>query len=345
MSASESLSPYASTFVAPTGPGDARPTALKVLEDNDAIGNWTGRAILVTGGTAGIGTETARAFHKAGADVYFTARDEKKGAATVEDIRKTSSGAGKVEFLLMDMDSLESVKSAAQTLLNLSNNKLNILINNAGIMGTPQSTTKEGFERQFGVNHLAHYVLTALLLPALAATSTPAFNSRVVTVSSSAHRFSPPVFDDVNLAAPGAYEPYRAYGQSKTANIWLANYIDRAFGDAHGVRALSVHPGAIWSGLYSYADEALKEAWAGDAALMAKMQSPEQGAATTVWAAAGKVWEGKGGRYLAECQVAGPAGSMTALIDPGVAPHAYDPQGEDRLWELSGELTGVRVRL
>ncbi|KAK0712076.1 putative short-chain dehydrogenase [Lasiosphaeris hirsuta] len=345
MSASESLSPYAYTYVAKTGPGDARPTALQVLKDNNAIGNWVGRVILVTGGTSGIGTETARAFHQAGADVYFTARDEKKGAATIEDIRQTSSGAGKLEAIPMDMDSLESVKSAAGTFLQSSGGKLNVLINNAGIMGTPQSTTKDGFERQFGVNHLAHYVLTALLLPALAATSTPTFNSRVVAVSSSAHRFSPVVFTDPNLSAPGTYEPYRAYGQSKTANIWHANYIDRVFGAAHGVHALAVHPGAIWSGLYAHADQAMLDAWAGDAGLMAKMQSPAQGAATTVWAAAGKVWEGKGGKYLAECQVAGPAESMTALIDPGVAEHAYDPEGEDRLWELSGELTGVRVRL
>ena len=207
-----------------------------------------------------------------------------------------------------------------------------------GIMGCPQSKTKDGFERQFGVNHLAHFVLTSLLLPALIRSSSSDFNSRVICLTSSAHRFSSIVFDDVNLEAEGAYEPYRAYGQSKTANVWMANYIDRVYG-GRGVHALAVHPGAIWSGLYTYADQETLDAWANNPDLMSQMQSPEQGAATTVWAAAGKVWEGKGGKYLANCRVAPPAVSLTTILEAGVGPDAYNVEGEDRLWALSEEMT------
>jgi len=209
-------------------------------------------------------------------------------------------------------------------------------------MGTPQSTTKDGFERQLGVNHLAHFTLTALLLPTLIKSSTPTFNSRVVNLSSSAHRYSSIVWDDINLSQPGAYQPYRAYGQSKTAGIWTANYIDRVYGPK-GVHAYSVHPGAIWSGLYQYSDAELTEKWAGSPDLMAQMQKPEQGCATTVWAAAGRVWEGTGGKYLAHCRVAPPTDDMTSDISPGVAAHAYNEEGENRLWELSAKLVGVTV--
>jgi len=132
---SDLFNPYASLYETPKGPGDARPTALRILEDNDVLGKWRGRVALVTGGTSGIGYETARALHATGADVYFTARDMQKGLEAAERIRKEGSGGGgggKVQALLMDMDSLESVKAAARTFLS-SSDKLNILINNAGM--------------------------------------------------------------------------------------------------------------------------------------------------------------------------------------------------------------------
>ena len=211
-------------------------------------------------------------------------------------------------------------------------------------MAPPKSATKDGFESQFGVNHLAHFALTALLLPALVKSSTDEFQSRVVNLTSSAHRISSVVFDDINFDKPDAYQPFVAYGQSKTANIWMANYIDRVFG-SRGVHALAVHPGAIWSGLYVHTDDAMREQWANNEDVMNQMQSPEQGAATTVWAAAGKVWEGKGGKYLAQCTVAPPTDDLTSLISAGVGAHAYNVEGEDRLWKLSEELTGIRVDL
>jgi len=209
-----------------------------------------------------------------------------------------------------------------------------------GIMGTPQSKTADGFERQFGVNHLAHFALTGLLLSTMVKSSTQDFQSRVVCLTSAAHRYSSIVFDDFNLAAPGAYEPYRAYGQSKTANIWTANYINRVFGP-HGVHGLAVHPGAIWSGLYSNADPAMLDEWSRNADLMSQMQSPEQGAATTIWAATGRVWEGRGGKYLANCAVGSLTTNTTAILSTGFGPHAFDVEGENRLWELSEKLTGV----
>lgn len=159
-----------------------------------------------------------------------------------------------------------------------------------GIMGTPLSRTKEGFERQFDVNHLAHFVLSSLLLPALVESSTSDFNSRAIFLASSSRRISPVVWDDPNFeVAPSAYDPFVAYGQSKTANIWTANYIDPVFGP-RGVHALAVHPGAVFSGLLSFTNPAMLAEWAKDPVLSANAKTPEQGAATTVWAAVGKVW-------------------------------------------------------
>jgi NAD(P)-dependent dehydrogenase (short-subunit alcohol dehydrogenase family) len=325
-----------------------------------ALGQWAGKVALVTGATSGIGVETARALHATGADVYFTARDLQKGAATREDILKTSGGKGRLEIIELNLDSLESVRKAAKAFLQQSNT-LNVLVNNAGecarlcwerlsveltmttipgIMATPFSKTADGFERQFGVNHLAHFLLTSLLLPTLVASSTPKFNSRIVCLTSSAHRYSSVRVDDYNWETPGAYEPFMAYGQSKTANIWTANYIDRVYGP-RGVHALAVHPGGIWSGLQdSLAPEVIAE-WKANPDLMNMMQSPEQGAATSVWAAVGRVWEGKGGEYLANCEVAPPLKDATSPTEVGAAAHVHDREGEDSLWELSERLVGV----
>ncbi|KAM7215026.1 short-chain dehydrogenase [Rhypophila decipiens] len=338
---SDAFNPYRALYEAAQGPGDARPTGLRVVQDNNVIGQWRGRVVLVTGATSGIGIETVRALHATGADVYFTARNLEKAEKVLEDIKKTSQGSGKLEVIAMDMDSLSSVKEAARQFLAKSD-KLNVLINNAGIMGTPKSTTVDGFERQLAVNHLAHFTLTALLLPTLIKSSSSTFNSRVVNLSSSAHRYSSIVFDDINLSEPCAYEPYRAYGQSKTANIWTANYIDRVYGPK-GVHAYSVHPGGIWSGLYQHADSAILEQWAQDKSIMQQMQSPEQGCATSVWAAVGKAWEGTGGKYLANCTIAPSTEDYTSVISDAYVTHAYDEEGENKLWELSCKLVSVSV--
>lgn len=209
-------------------------------------------------------------------------------------------------------------------------------------MATPPSKTKDGFERQFGVNHLAHWLLTTQLLPTLISSSTPEHNSRVVNVSSSAHAIHSVRFDDPNWLEPDAYDPFKSYGQSKTANIWTANYIDRVYGP-QGVHALSLHPGGIWTGLQAFTSPEVMEHWSKTPGLDKIMKSAEQGAGTSIWAAVGKVWEGKGGEYLVDCSVAPPASSsgLRNALDSAAAPWVHDQESEDRLWELSAKLLNV----
>ncbi|KAK7408029.1 hypothetical protein QQX98_009802 [Neonectria punicea] len=333
--------PYADLFASPAGPGDARPTALQIIRDSDFVNKWAGKVVLVTGGTSGLGLETARALLTTGADVFVTARDLPKARSVVADILKLSTSGGKLEVIEMDMNSLDSVKKAAEAFLAKSS-KLNVLVNNAGVMATPEGTkTNDGFEAQFGVNHLAHFALTALLLPTLLSSSTPAFNSRVIALTSAAHRYSAINWEDVNMTQK--YDPWVSYGQSKTANIWMANYIDRVYGP-RGVHAVAVHPGGSVTGLHQNVTPEMKAEWEKDAAMMASMMAPDQGAATSTWAATAAVWEGRGGKYLSNCSVAGPATDIMSVLDPGYGPHAFDEEGEKKLWALSSELTGVAVK-
>ncbi|KPM45821.1 hypothetical protein AK830_g702 [Neonectria ditissima] len=337
---SDQFKPYAKQFASPAGPGDARPTALQIIRDNHLVGKWDGKVALVTGGTSGLGLETVRALLATGADVFVTARDLAKAQKVVDDILKASTSGGKLEVIEMDMNSLESVKKAAEAFLAKSS-KLNILVNNAGVMATPEGTkTNDGFEAQFGVNHLAHFALTAKLLPALLSSSTPAFNSRVVALTSAAHRYSAINWEDVNMAQN--YDPWVSYGQSKTANIWTANYIDRVYGP-RGVHALAVHPGGSLTGLHQNVPPEMQAEWQKDATMMASMMTPEQGAATSTWAATAPVWEGRGGKYLSNCTVGEVAKDIASVLDPGYGPHAFDEDGEKRLWALSSELTGMAV--
>jgi NAD(P)-dependent dehydrogenase (short-subunit alcohol dehydrogenase family) len=209
----------------------------------------------------------------------------------------------------------------------------------AGIMACPPSLSKEGHELQFAVNHLAPFTLTLLLLPLLISSSTPTFQSRIVNVASSSHRYSSVHFD--NLSLTGIYTPHGAYGQSKTALIWTANMIERLYGPC-GVHAISLNPGGIWTGLQSYSSAEQIAKWKQDEELMKIMQSPEQGSATTLWAAVGKVWEGKGGKYVADCKVSDLADRLDDAINNGRAPWCYDPPREERLWRVSCEITGVQ---
>ncbi|EQB56494.1 Short-chain dehydrogenase TIC 32 [Colletotrichum gloeosporioides] len=341
----DAFHPYADLFANPKGPGDARPTALQVIEDSKLGNEWTDRVVLITGGTSGIGLETARAIHTAGADVYITARNSAKAKGVVEDITKSSKGSGKLEVIDMNLSSLDSVKKAAQDFLAKST-KLNVLITNAGIMALAEPTkTMDGFDEQFGVNHLAHFTFTTLLLPTLIKSSTPKFNSRVVAITSSGHRFSPVRFDDYNFTN-GEYNPWLAYGQSKTGNIWMSNYIDRVYGP-RGVHSVSVQPGVCTTPLHVHIDPAQAETWMSDPAVAAGTKTPEQGAATPTWAAVADVWEGKGGKYLFDVALGGPAAPETtlAMADHGYGAHAFDEEGEDKLWDLSLKLTGVELEV
>lgn len=330
------MSRYAEAHLNPTGPGDARPTALQILKDEGVEGKLGGKVIVITGTSSGIGIETARVLSLTGARLLLTARDLNKAKTALDGILEP----GRVELVEMDNTSLSSVRDAAKDILQKSNNQVNILINNAGIMALPKlEHTKDGFEKQFGVNHLAHFLLFELLKPALLASASAQFSSRVVNLSSSAHHVASINESDNYNFEKSEYNDWVSYGQSKTANIYMTNEIERRYG-SQGLHATSVHPGMIATALMQYMDPAVIEVLKSDEKAYKMMKSPEQGAATTVWAAIGQEWEKKGGEYLAEC------GRTTRddnreITGVGFSGYAYDPEREARLWKDSLKMVGL----
>ncbi|KAK3114869.1 hypothetical protein LTR53_006367 [Teratosphaeriaceae sp. CCFEE 6253] len=353
--------PYAEVHASPNGPDDARPTAYQILKDNDLVGKLTDKTILVTGGTSGLGVDTVRQLAKTGARVFFTARSEDKAKKCLEALAEEAKTdaelkGARVEWVKVDNMSLKSVREGAEDFLRRSD-QLNVLVANAGIANTPQSKSADGFEGQFATNHLAHFLLFQLLRPLLLKSSTPSFNSRVVTVSSTAHGFSNVQIGNYNQDTKVesgydpmcemdvvAYNPMIAYGQSKTANIWMTNEIERRYG-GHGLHGLSLHPGNI-----------LTEGWAGiDPAIMDKFapflqmeafqkafKSIGQGTATQVLAAVGKDYEGIGGLYLDDCHVSEPMPEDAPPGLKGYRPWIYSPDGEKKLWADSLEMVGLK---
>lgn len=261
-------------------------------------------------------------------------RDMKRGQEVLEDILSTSKGTGKLEILEMNLDSLASIRAGASEFLKKSQT-LNVLVNNAGIRNPPEGRTIDGFEIQFGTNHLGHFLLFQLLKPTLLASSTPEFNSRVVNVSSGSHRRGPIHFDNLNLS--GIYTPRLGYAQSKTANILMANQIERLYG-SQGLHGLSISPGAIPSRAQRH--DSPKELEAAFQKLKHILKDSAQGAATTVWGAVARVLEGKGRLYLEDCGVAGKA--VGDELSGGYAEFAFDEVAEKRLWGVSCELVGVK---
>lgn len=329
------MSRYAAVHVDPQGAGDARPTAMQIVQDEGLVGKLAGIVMLITGGSAGIGAETARAFHATGAKVLLTVRDLEKGQQVIDSILSDDrSSKAEIIAIKMELGSLDSVRAGAQEVLSKTD-KLNVLVNNAGVMATPEGRTKDGFETQFGTCHVAHFLLFQLLKATLLKSSTPAFQSRVVCVASTGHRGGPVRFDDYNFDQPSSYDPWVAYGQAKTANIYLANEIERRY-SSQGLHGISIHPGGIRSGLQVYSNETMGDVWE-QPEVKAREKSPAQGAATTVYAALSRDCEGKGGVYLANCAVMGPFRGKSSLdiSDDGYAPHAYDAVLEGRLWNDS----------
>ncbi|KAE9379898.1 NAD(P)-binding protein [Stipitochalara longipes BDJ] len=298
---------YAAAWETQRGPGDSRPTGLQIIKDNDLLGKLSGKVIFITGCSSGIGIETARALKETGAELFLTARNQEKAKLALGDILEP----GRVHLLHLDLESLESVRACVKEFKGKSKS-LNILINNAGVRYTPKGKTKDGFETQFGTNHVAHFLLFQLLKPMLLASSMPDFNSRVVAVSSIAHRESRLDFDDLNMEKRG-YNYATAYSQSKLAN---------------GLHGWSVHPGGIWTGLQKFNFT--------DLCMILK-----QGCSTTVWAAVGKSLEGKGGKYLERCSISIPVKKGYALIDPGHALHAFNKEDALRLWQVTCALVGL----
>ncbi|KAK3942102.1 putative short-chain dehydrogenase [Diplogelasinospora grovesii] len=324
------------------GPGDARPTALQIIQDENRSNDLTGKVVIITGTSSGIGITTAQAMATTGATIYCTARDLGKASSALGSLLDSP----KVHLLQMDLTSLSSVKAFADE-IKRRETRVNILINNAGVMFIPTHTkTADGFEMHIGVNHLAHFYLFHQLKDLLLAGSTPDFHSRVVNVSSSGHRACPAQLDDINLTK-GDYSPLTAYGSSKTANIWMANQIERVYG-SKGLHGYSLMPGGIRTGLQKHMEEQMAKFMESSELVRNWMKSPEQGAATNVFAAVARDLEAKGGVYLENCQVAprvteglGEMGD-SSMLEYGHAEWAYDQEGEARLWKLSLDMVGLR---
>ncbi|KFY79695.1 hypothetical protein V501_09486 [Pseudogymnoascus sp. VKM F-4519 (FW-2642)] len=318
---------YAAAYEHPKGPGDARPTAEQIIQDEGLVGKWADKVILITGCSSGIGVETAKALSKTGAKMYLTARSLEKAKKALGELSESPN----VHLLQLDQESLDSVRACASALL-AENDRLHLLIANAGVMMTRKELTKDGFELQFGVNHLSHFLLINLLTPALLKASTPSFESRVIVLSSTGHKFSSVNFKNINF--DGEFDAMKAYGQSKTANLWTANEIERRYG-SNRLHAFSVHPGAVTTNLGQHMSEEEIKAITQDPKLMASYMNPAQGAATSVWAAVSKDLNGQGGKYLENCQISTPHDPAGGMWAPGYGQHAFDVAGARELWDVS----------
>ncbi|KAL4987941.1 short-chain dehydrogenase [Aspergillus falconensis] len=326
---------YTDVHAEPKGPGDARPTAFQIIQDEGLQDRLKGKVMVITGSTAGIGLETARALSATGATLFLTVRDLDRARKTLSSILEP----GRVLLVLMNNDSLASVKAAAATILALSQNQVNILICNAAILGGPErQITIDGHEMHFAVNYLSHFFLFQLLKPALLASASPTFASRVVMVASSAYRACTLSPADNYHFEKGGYEPFLAYAQSKLATIYLANEIERRYG-SKGLHATSLHPGTILTKLFDSLGPEAAAMVAGQ--VKPRIKSCEQGAATTVLAAVGKEWENKGGRYLEDCEEAGPGEENNDVLGQGYVQQTYDPHCEARLWQDSLKMVGM----
>jgi NAD(P)-dependent dehydrogenase (short-subunit alcohol dehydrogenase family) len=301
-----------------TTPFDAQSTAAEVIAGIDL----TGHRAVVTGGASGIGVETARALASAGAEVTLAVRNTDAGRATAEDIT-ASTGNKQIHVAPLDLADQRSVTAFVADW----DGPLHILVNNAGVMARPEMRTPEGWELQFATNHLGHFALAAGLHAAL----TAAGGARVVSVSSSAHRRSPVVFEDIHFRER-AYEPWLAYGQSKTANVLFAVEATKRWAD-DGITVNALMPGGIRTNLQRHiSEEELGRMRAAAGVNASSWKTTEQGAATSVLVATSPLLDGVGGRYFEDCN--------QAADDPrdgryGVAAYALDPENAARLWQVS----------
>ncbi|RHZ65830.1 uncharacterized protein CDV56_107595 [Aspergillus thermomutatus] len=334
------------------------PTALSIIHSENLTHALPDKVILITGCSSGLGAATARALSKTNATLFLAVRDIPKARHVLADLlapasdsdsnptsdedgkpsTPTPTSQGEIRLLHMDLASLSSIRRAVNEFLSQSD-KLNVLINNGGVMATPEGRTEDGFETQFGTNHLGHFLLFELLRPVLLRSVTPGFHSRVVAVTSSAHRKSGIRFGDLHFDE-GPYDPALAYAQSKTANIYMMNEIERRFG-GRGLHGLSVHPGLIFTGLQKFVDDGVLEEWR-KPGMKSHLKTEEQGAATVVLAAVGREWEGKGGKYLEDCRESELAKPGCRTVDPGYAMHIWDRESAEKLWEESRRLVGLR---
>jgi NAD(P)-dependent dehydrogenase (short-subunit alcohol dehydrogenase family) len=292
----------------------------------------SGQTIVVTGGSAGLGVETARVLAACGARIVSVVRDEAKGSAAAETIRQSVPSAD-IEIAVLDLFDLASVRRGADDIAKRFP-RIDRLINNAGVMACPLGRTAQGLDTQLGTNHLGHFVLTARLIPALLA-GAPA---RIVNLSSAGHRMSPFRFDDPFFEKDD-YNKWLAYGQAKTANVLFSVALDKRF-KGRGIRSYAVHPGGIQTELGRHMDENdlkdLMDLRKGRSPMVFK-QVP-QGAATTVWAATAPELDGHGGLYCEDCGVAETIEDPS--MDQGIMSWALDEEAAERLWALSEEWSG-----
>jgi NAD(P)-dependent dehydrogenase (short-subunit alcohol dehydrogenase family) len=306
-----------------TTPFNAQSTAAEVIAGIDL----TGRRAIVTGGASGIGIETARALASAGAEVTLAVRNLAAGERTAADITRST---GSKPVLVAPLDLADQASVAA--FVAGWDGPLDILVGNAGIMASPLMRTPQGWEMQFATNHLGHFALASGLHRALAATGA----ARVVSVSSSAHHRSPVVFDDIHfLHRP--YDPFSAYGQSKTANVLFAVEATKRWA-SDGITVNALMPGGIRTNLQRYVpDEELERLRVAAGGSGLKWKTPEQGAATSILVATSPLLDGVGGRYFEDCNEA-EVGKLSARN--GVAEFALDPDAAARLWQVTVETLG-----
>jgi NAD(P)-dependent dehydrogenase (short-subunit alcohol dehydrogenase family) len=301
-----------------------------------------GKRILVTGVSAGIGVETARSLVAHGAQVVGAARDLAKAEIATGQIQKeTTIQNGSFELVPLDLASLKSVRACADALLT-AGNPFDVVIANAGVMATPFGHTADGFETQFGTNHLGHFVLVNRIAPLIRT------GGRLVNLSSSGHRFSNVDLQDPNFERT-PYDSFIAYGRSKTANILFAVAFDRRHRE-RGVRAAAVHPGGIQTELGRHLDPGRLEAMVAqmNQQLAAEGKPPfqfktiPQGAATSVWAGVFAPADEIGGRYCENCHVGKivPNDATISAISEGVRGYALDPEAAESLWKNSEEMVG-----
>jgi len=299
-----------------------------------------GKRILVTGASAGLGIETARVLAAHGADIVGAARDLGKAQAATSVVRSAAeAGGGSLELVELDLASLASVRACADALL-ADGRPFDVIIANAGVMACPQTQTRDGFETQFGTNHLGHFVLVNRIASLLKS------GGRLVNLSSAGHRFADVDLDDPNFERT-PYAEFVAYGRSKTANILFAVEFDRRHRD-RGIRATALHPGAIRTELSRHmTPEATKQlidsinrAQQASGAPAFSYKSIPQGAATSVWAAIVAPADEIGGRYCEDCHVA--EIQEGEGIRGGVRPYALDPGRAKALWAKSEEMVGER---
>jgi NAD(P)-dependent dehydrogenase (short-subunit alcohol dehydrogenase family) len=298
-----------------------------------------GKRALVTGVSAGLGVETARALLAHGAEVVGAARDLAKAKRARGEVNAVGGNGGKFELVELDLASLDSVRVCANALVD-DGKPFDLVIANAGVMACPFGKTSDGFETQFGTNHLGHFLLVNRIAPLMKP------GARLVNLSSAGHRYSDVHLDDPNFERT-PYDPWVAYGRSKTANILFAVEFDRRH-KGEGIRAAAVHPGGIQTELSRHiGEEGIKQLVerinaqtraAGEPDF--KFKTIPQGAATTVWAGAVAAADAVGGRYCEDCHVAEIEPDATKRA--GVKPYALNPETAKALWAKSEELVGER---